>query len=182
MGSCSTNAVIPMLKILNNTFVIENGFMTSIHSYTNSQVLLDVEDSDLRRSRAAALNIIPTTTGATKMMDKVLPEIAGKIQGLAMRVPVANISIIDLTFTAKKSMSIEKIHDVFNKAARDDMKGVVSVNMEPLVSSDYMGNSHSVTIDGLLTRVQGNMGKMLGWYDNEWGYSERLKDFLMYVA
>ncbi len=179
LGSCTTNAIVPMLKVLNDAFGVQDGFMTTIHAYTNTQVLLDVEDSDLRRSRAAALNIIPTTTGATKMIDKILPELAGKIQGMAIRVPVAKVSIIDLTFNAQKAISVDAIHDAFKKAAKGSMKGIVDVTHEPLVSSDFAGNNHSVIIDGLLTDVQCNIAKVCGWYDNEWAYSVRMKDFLV---
>ena len=182
MGSCTTNAIVPMLKVLNDAFGVQDGFMTTIHSYTNTQVLIDVEDSDLRRSRAAALNIIPTTTGATKMIDKVLPELAGKMQGMAIRVPVAKVSIIDLTFNAEKSISVDAIHAAFKKVSKGTMQGIVDVSMEPLVSSDYSCSNYSVVIDGLLTRVQDHMGKVFGWYDNEWAYSVRLKDFLVYVS
>jgi len=182
LGSCTTNAFIPTLKVLNDTFSIENGFMTTVHAYTNTQVLLDVEDSDLRRSRAAALNIIPTTTGASKMLDKVLPELKGKVLATAMRVPVAKVSIIDLTFSTSKPITPESINAAFQKAASSHMAGIVSVSMEPLVSSDYSCSPFSVIIDGQLTKTVGkNMGQLFGWYDNEWGYSVRVMDFLLYV-
>lgn len=182
LGSCSTNAFIPTLKVLDDTFGIERGFMTSMHSYTNSQVLLDVEDSDLRRSRAAAINIIPTTTGASKMLDKVMPELKGKVKAVAIRVPIAKVSILDLTFITKKPISPESINETFSQAAQSNMQGIVSVSMEPLVSSDYTGSPFSVIIDGLLTKTIGNtMGQVFGWYDNEWGYSMRVMDFLLYV-
>jgi len=183
LGSCTTNAFIPMLKVLHDTFGIQQGFMTTIHAYTNSQVLLDVEDSDLRRSRAAALNIIPTTTGASKMLDKVMPELKGLVPAVAIRVPVGKCSLIDLNVRVKdQDLSIEKVHDAFIDAAHNRMKGIVLVTMEPLVSSDYSGCNYSVVIDGLMTDVQGSMIKIFGWYDNEWAYSERLKDFLCYVV
>lgn len=181
LGSCTTNAFIAMLKVLQNNCGIKEGFMTTIHAYTNTQVLLDVEDSDLRRSRAAALNIIPTTTGASKMLDKVMPELEGKISAVAIRVPVAKVSLIDLSFIANCTLTPEMLNDYFKKAAQGDMKGIVGYSDKPLVSSDYAGDSHSVVIDGELTATQGTMGKLFGWYDNEWGYSERLKDFLIYV-
>ncbi|MFC1841811.1 type I glyceraldehyde-3-phosphate dehydrogenase [Candidatus Dependentiae bacterium] len=178
LGSCTTNAIVPMLKILDDAFGIQNGFMTTIHAYTNTQVLLDVERKDLRRARAAALNIIPTTTGAMKVLCKVLPHLDGLVKGVAVRVPVGNVSLIDLVFVAKDQISKEKINKVFELKAERDLKGIVNVSHEPLVSCDYCGNSHSVVIDGLLTDVTGNVGKVFGWYDNEWGYSARLKDFL----
>lgn len=182
LGSCTTNAFITMLKILDDAFGIKNGFMTTIHAYTNTQVLLDVEASDLRRSRAAALNIIPTTTGASKMIGKLLPKLEGKIEAVAIRVPIAAVSLIDLTFVSKKKISPTLINNAFSKAAQKNMKGIVDVSIEPLVSSDYIGNPYSVVIDGLLTDTVKDLGKVFGWYDNEWGYSERLKDFLLYVA
>ncbi len=181
VGSCTTNAFIVMIKVLNDAFTIKEGFMTTIHSYTNTQVLLDVEDSDLRRSRAAALNIIPTTTGASKMLGKVLPELDGKVQSVSIRVPVAKVSLIDFSFVAEKQISAQKINDLFITAAEKSMKGILGLTMEPLVSSDFSCSDYSVIIDGLLTATQNDMGKVFGWYDNEWGYSVRLKDFLMYV-
>ncbi len=182
LGSCTTNAFATMLKVLDDAFGIKHGFMTTIHSYTNTQVLLDVECKDLRRSRAAALNIIPTTTGASKLIGKVLPHLDGKIQAVAVRVPVAIVSLIDLVFVTKKPITAVKINNVFVRAAENDMRNIVDVSMEPLVSSDYIGNPYSVVIDGLITDANKNMGKVFGWYDNEWGYSERLKDFLVYVS
>jgi len=183
LGSCTTNAIAPMLKILNDTFGVARGFMTTIHAYTNAQVLLDVERKDLRRARAAALNIIPTTTGATKIIGKIIPELDGFVEGVAVRVPVGKVSLIDLTFVSKRDMSIGKINNVFLQAAKEERyKNIVDISMEPLVSSDYSANDHSVVIDGLLTDVTGNVGKVFGWYDNEWGYSVRLKDFLVSVS
>ncbi len=182
LGSCTTNAFIPMVKVLHDAFHIKHGFMTTVHAYTNTQVLLDVEDSDLRRSRAAALNIIPTTTGASKMLGKIMPELEGLIPARAIRVPVAVVSLIDLTFVASKELSVEKIHGAYENAMKGRMKGVVNVVHEPLVSADFGGTNYSVEIDGLLTQVQDNLGKVFGWYDNEWGYSVRLKDFLVYAG
>lgn len=181
LGSCTTNALAPTLKVLNDTFGIENSFMTTVHAYTNSQVLLDVETKDLRRSRAAALNIIPTTTGATKVVAKVLPELAGRIDGCALRVPVAKVSLIDISFTSAKPISVPMINEAFHKAAcQGSMRSILGITNEPLVSSDFSGNPHSVIIDGLMTGTNGDhMGKVFGWYDNEWGYSVRLKDFLV---
>jgi len=182
LGSCTTNAIVPMLKILHDTLGVAHGFMTTIHAYTNTQVLLDVERKDLRRARAAALNIIPTTTGATQVVGKVLPELDGLVGGTAIRVPVAKVSLIDLTFVSKREVSAGKINNVFLDASKEEFKNIVDISMEPLVSSDYSANDHSVVIDGLLTDVTGNVGKVFGWYDNEWGYSVRLKDFLVNVS
>jgi len=179
LGSCTTWAFLPMLKVLNDKFAISNGFMTTIHAYTNTQILLDKEDSTIRRSRAAALNIIPTTTGATSALPKVLPELTGKIKARAMRVPVGIVSLIDLVATVEKKPTISEINQAYAEAAQKYMKGYVAISNEPLVSSDYKGNGYSVTIDGLSTDVISNTVKLLGWYDNEWGYSQRLKDFLL---
>ena len=177
LGSCTTNAIVPMLHILHTHFGVQSGFMTTIHAYTNTQVLLDVERKDLRRARAAALNIIPTTTGATEVIGTVLPELHGRIGGTAIRVPVGKVSLVDLAFVAIREISIGKINNVFLEAAKES-NHIVDISMEPLVSSDYSANNYSVVIDGLLTDVKGNVGKVFGWYDNEWGYSVRLKDFL----
>lgn len=181
LGSCTTNALAPLLKVLNDAFGIEHSFMTTIHAYTNSQVLLDVETKDLRRSRAAALNMIPTTTGASKVVTKVLPELTGKIDGCAIRVPVAIVSLIDLAFTTQKPISRPIINDVFMRASsQGKLKNILAFTSEPLVSGDFEGDSHSVTVDGLMTATNGDhFGKVYGWYDNEWGYSMRLKDFLV---
>lgn len=181
LGSCTTNAFMTTLKVIHDAFGIERGCMTTTHAYTNSQVLLDVDAKDLRFSRAAALNIIPSTTGASKMIDKIIPELSGKISAIAMRVPVGKVSLIDLVFESKKELSVSALHDAFKHAAETRMKNIVSLTMEPLVSSDFSGNDHSVIIDGLLTNVNGTMGQVFGWYDNEWGYSMRMVDFLQYI-
>lgn len=179
LGSCTTNAFIPMLKVIHDEFGIVNGFMTTVHAYTNSQVLLDVEGESLRLARAAALNIIPSTTGAAKMLAKVLPEIASAIKAASIRVPVGIVSLIDLTITTEKEISVAAINKAFDEAADDYLHTILAVSYEPLVSSDYRGSFHSVTIDALSTDVVGKTAKIMGWYDNEWGYSCRLKDFLM---
>ena len=180
LGSCTTNAFVTMLKVMHETFVVEHCTMTTIHAYTNSQVLLDVEDKDLRRSRAAALNIIPTTTGAMKMVAKVIPELAGKVEALSIRVPVAKVSLIDMTFTTQKPVTAQAINDAFMMSANGSLKNILDITMLPLVSCDYSGNSYSTTVDGLLTATCGDrIGKAFGWYDNEWGYSCRLRDFLV---
>lgn len=180
LGSCTTNAFIPMLKVLDDSFGINQGFMTTTHAYTNSQVLLDVEARDLRISRAAALNIIPTSTGASEMLDKVMPALGKKVISASLRVPVGKVSLIDLVVVLKKSVDRDAINKAFNLAAsQEPLKGIVVVTDQPLVSSDFSGSNASVTIDSLLTQAQGTLAKVNGWYDNEWGYSERLKDFLM---
>ncbi len=182
LGSCTTNAFVTMLKVLSDTCEIIEGFMTTIHAYTNTQVLLDVEGSDARRSRAAALNIIPTTTGASKMLKKIIPKLDGKIKAIAIRVPVAKVSLIDLVFRTESPITQEQINNYFKKASQGSLKGIVGYSDEPLVSSDYSGNNNSVVIDSLLTQAHGSMGKVFGWYDNEWGYSMRLVDFLVSVS
>jgi len=180
LGSCTSNAIIPMLKVLDDAFTVLHGFMTTIHAYTNTQVLLDVERKDLRKARAAALNIIPTSTGAAKVIGEILPSLNGLIGAQAIRVPIAAVSLIDFVFTAEEKISAEKINDAFTFASRvEPLKGILDISFEPLVSSDYIGNNFSVTVDGLMTDTKGNVGKVLGWYDNEWGYSERMKDFLL---
>lgn len=178
LGSCTTNAFIPMIKVIHDEFGIENGFMTTIHAYTNSQVLLDVEGQNIRLSRAAALNMIPSTTGAAKMLGKILPELGSVIKATSLRVPVGIVSLIDLTVNTKMEISSFTINRAFEDAAESSLKNILAVSHEPLVSSDYRGNFYSVTIDALSTEVVGKTAKIMGWYDNEWGYSCRLKDFL----
>ena len=182
LGSCTTNAFIPMLRVMHDAFTIVQGYMTTVHAYTNTQVLLDVETDDLRRSRAAALNIIPTSTGATSMLNKLLPELAGKIPATSIRVPVAKVSLIDLTLCTQRELTVDAMHAAFKNAIKGSMAGIIGLTMQPLVSSDFSGTPYSVVIDGLLTHAQGKVGKLFGWYDNEWGYSQRLKDFLYCVA
>lgn len=182
LGSCTTNAFLPLLKVLNDHLAIQAGFMTTVHAYTNSQVLIDVEHKDLRRSRAAALNIIPTTTGAAKLVDKIIPQLAGKIQAQAMRVPVAKVSIIDLTINTQTALTVDMVNELFKTASSGSLKGIMNISFEPLVSSDYSGNPYSVVVDGLMTQVIGTMANVYGWYDNEWGYSCRLKDFARFLA
>lgn len=182
LGSCTTNALIPTLKIVDDTFGIEYGCMTTVHAYTNTQVLLDVEGEDPRRSRAAALNIIPTSTGSATMITKILPHLDNRIQTTAIRVPVAVVSLIDLSFTAKKMVTIDSLNQAFAQA-KNSMPGIVAISNEPLVSADFKGNEHSVIIDTQLTAAVGtHMGKVFGWYDNEWAYSTRLKDFLRSIS
>lgn len=182
LGSCTTNACMAMLQVLHKSYQVKQGFMTTIHAYTNTQVLLDVEHKDLRRSRAAAINIIPTTTGAASMIGKIIPDLEGKIDAMAVRVPVAKVSLLEFTFTAEKAMTNDNLNDIFVAASEGSMKGIVGASNKPLVSSDYAGDSHSVVMDLDLTRANGTMGTLFGWYDNEWGYSSRVKDFLVYTA
>lgn len=182
LGSCTTNAFAPTLKVMHDLFGVTSCMMTTIHSYTNSQVLLDVEHKDIRRSRAAALNMIPTSTGAGTVILKVLPELTGCIKAMALRIPLAKVSLIDMTVTTKKPMTPELINQAFEDVAGGSMKSILGITMEPLVSSDFSGDPRSVVIDGLLTATCGDYtAKVCGWYDNEWGYSERLKDFLLHV-
>lgn len=179
LGSCTSNALLPMLKVVDEAFGIDQGCMTTVHAYTNTQVLLDVEGEDLRRSRAAALNIIPTSTGSSKMIGKILPHLHNRIQATAIRVPVAIVSLIDLTVTTKKEVTIEALHQAFSAAAQR-MPTIIDLCTQPLVSTDFKGNAHSIIIDTQLTSVSGtHMAKLFGWYDNEWAYSTRLKDFLI---
>ncbi|MBA3954141.1 type I glyceraldehyde-3-phosphate dehydrogenase [Candidatus Dependentiae bacterium] len=184
LGSCTTNALVTMLTALSENFDLAQVSMTTIHAYTNTQPLLDVDASvkDLRRGRAAALNIVPTTTGAMSLIERIMPHLAGKIMGGSLRVPVATVSLVDLTFTATKPVSVESINKAFEQASNTTLKHILGFTREPLVSSDYTGNNNSVTIDSLLTDAQDTTGKVFGWYDNEWGYSCRLKDFLLSIA
>jgi len=181
LGSCTTNAFVPTVKVIQDAFGIEQGYMTTVHAYTNTQVLLDVNNDDPRRARAAALNIVPTETGASKLIGKLMPALVGRMGATSIRVPVAKVSLIDLTFVSSKKLSIESINEAFAVAAKQGaMKNIVAITHEPLVSSDFSGDNHSVIIDGLMTDVcNEHMGKVFGWYDNEWGYSVRMKDFLL---
>lgn len=184
LGSCTTNALAPMLSIIDKVFGIEQAMMTTVHAYTNSQHLLDVDSTakDLRKDRAAALNIIPTSTGAMEVVGKIIPSIRGKITGTSLRVPVADVSLVDLQIQTTKSITKESINEAYSRAADTDLFGIVEFCEVPLVSSDFIGNPHSVIIDSELTQVLGNSAKIFGWYDNEWGYSNRLKDFLIFSS
>ncbi len=182
LASCTTNALVPMLKVLHDAFTIEQAFMTTVHAYTNTQVLIDVETDDPRRSRAAALNIIPTSTGAASVVEVIMPELKNKIELSSLRVPVATVSLIDLTVTTRTNATVQEINQAFTHAGAGQLKGILSVTNEPLVSSDYMGCDYSVVVDMPLTQASRNMSKTFGWYDNEWGYSMRLKDFLLHIA
>jgi glyceraldehyde 3-phosphate dehydrogenase len=181
-GSCTTNCLSVTAKVLSQNFGIVAGFMNTVHSYTNDQVILDVVHKDLRRARAAALNIIPTTTGAAKAINLVLPELKGKLNGFALRVPTPTVSVVDLTVTLEKPETADQINGAYKRAAEEELKGYLGYSDEPLVSTDYKGDPRSGIIDGLSTMVVGNMVKVLSWYDNEWGYSCRVADLVAYMA
>ena len=182
-ASCTTNCVAPMARVLHDSFGIEHALMSTIHSYTNDQRILDQVHSDLRRARAAAVNLIPTTTGAARAVTIVIPELAGRIDGMAYRVPTITVSVTDLTLTLSKKATAGDINDAFKAAAAGPLAGIVGFSDEPLVSSDYKGNPNSVTIDGLTTTVVGDsFAKVLGWYDNEWGYACRTADLAALMA
>jgi glyceraldehyde 3-phosphate dehydrogenase len=183
MGSCTTNCLAPIAKVLDEEFGIVKGFMTTIHSYTNDQRILDLAHKDLRRSRAAAINIIPTTTGAAKTVEKCLPQLKGKLDGLALRVPTPTVSIVDFVCEVKKETSTEEINYFLKKRSeKKDLQGILGVEDAPLVSSDYKGNSYSAVVDALSTMVQGNLVKVLVWYDNEYGYACRLAEFAEHIG
>ncbi len=175
-ASCTTNCLSPMVKVLDDAFGLKRGLMTTIHGYTSDQRIQDAPHSDLRRARAAAVNIIPTTTGAAKAVGLVLPHLAGKLDGFALRVPVPDGSITDLTAELGQDTNIDEVNALFKAAANGSMKGVLQYSEEPLVSSDIVGNPHSCIYDAPLTMVSGNIVKVVGWYDNEWGYSNRAVD------
>ena len=175
-ASCTTNCLAPIAKILNDAFGIEHGLMTTIHSYTNDQAILDMPHSDLRRARSAAINQIPTTTGAAKAVGKVLPELQGKLDGVAIRVPTATGSLVDLVATLKQKISTKEVNEAVRQAAAGSLKGIVEYTEDPIVSSDIIHNSHSSIFDGLSTMVIGQTVKIFSWYDNEWGYSNRVVD------
>jgi glyceraldehyde 3-phosphate dehydrogenase len=181
-ASCTTNCLAPAAKVVNDLYGIEKAFMTTIHSYTNDQKILDLPHSDLRRARAAAVNIIPTSTGAAKAVSLVIPELEGKFDGMAVRVPTPTGSLVDFVATVEKTPSKEELIAAFEEAAGGRMKGVLAVSHEPLVSNDYIGNSYSSTIDALSTDVSGNLVKVITWYDNEWGYSCRTADLTKFVG
>lgn len=182
-ASCTTNCLAPFAKVINDKFGIVRGLMTTVHSYTNDQQILDLPHKDLRRARAAAENIIPTSTGAAKAVALVLPELKGKLNGFAMRVPTPNVSVVDLVVELKADVTVEDVNNALKEAANGPLKGILGYSEEPLVSSDYNGNPASSTIDALSTMVlEGNMVKVVSWYDNEWGYSNRVVDLCHYVA
>jgi len=182
-ASCTTNCLAPVAKVLNDSFGIEYGLMTTVHAYTNDQVILDFPHKDLRRARAAALAIIPTTTGAAKAVALVLPELKGKVHGMALRVPVPDVSLVDLTVILSKAATVEQVNAAFREAAAGPLKGILGVSDEPLVSADYLHEPQSTVVDLLSTMAVGErFMKVLAWYDNEWGYSCRVVDLVDYVA
>ena len=182
MASCTTNCLAPMVKVLHDNFGVERGFITTVHAYTNDQRVLDApHKKDFRRARACNLSIIPTTTGAAKAIGLVLPELSGKLNGMALRVPVHDASITDLVAVLKTEVSRDDVNEAYKEASRSELKGILEYTEEPVVSIDIVGNPHSCIIDGLSTMANGNLVKVLGWYDNEWGYCNRLVDLLLYM-
>jgi glyceraldehyde 3-phosphate dehydrogenase len=173
-ASCTTNCVAPVVKVLHDNFGVESGFMTTIHAYTNDQQILDKAHKDIRRARAAALSIIPTTSGATTATGEVIPELRGKLDGMAMRVPVPTSSVVDFVGVLKTKATVDQVNSAFREAAEGRLKGILDYTEEPLVSCDYIHNPYSAVVDGLSTMVNGSLVKVLAWYDNEWGYSCRL--------
>ena len=182
-ASCTTNCIAPVVKVLHQNFGIVRGFMTTVHSYTNDQKILDVFHNDLRRARAAAMNIIPTTTGAARVVGAVIPELQGKLDGIAMRVPTPSVSVVDFVANLNRAVDSNEVNEAFRKAAEGELKGILDYSDEPLVSMDFKGNPASSIFDALTTMVIDNtMVKVLSWYDNEWGYSCRIADLVNYVA
>jgi len=181
-ASCTTNCLAPVVKVILETCGIVSGIMTTIHSYTGDQVILDKPHKDLRRARAAALSMIPTSTGAAKALKLVIPESSGKLDGFAIRVPTPNVSIVDLTFIAEKTITAEALNAAFKAAAEGELKGILGYDENLLVSSDFKGDPRSSILDAPLTKVVGNSVKVLSWYDNEWGYSNRVVDLISFLA
>ena len=182
-ASCTTNCLAPVAKVLNDNFKIERGFMTTIHSYTTDQRLLDNSHKDLRRARAATNSMIPTTTGATKSLGDVIPELKGKVEGISIRVPTPNVSLVEFVFNSNKNLTVNTINDSFIKASKSNLKNILSVNTKPLVSSDFNHNPHSAIVDLSLTKVVENkMAKVSAWYDNEWGFACRMCDLANYFG
>ncbi|MEJ2182643.1 MAG: type I glyceraldehyde-3-phosphate dehydrogenase [Nitrospirota bacterium] len=181
-ASCTTNCLAPLAKVLHTEFGIARGLMTTIHSYTNDQRILDLPHKDLRRARAAALSMIPTTTGAARAVGLVLPELKGRLDGMAIRVPTPNVSVVDLVAELDKDVTAEDVNGALKRAAEGPLQGILAYTEEPVVSVDFNGNDHSSIVDASVTRViEGRMVKVLSWYDNEWGYSSRLRDLILYV-
>lgn len=182
-ASCTTNCLAPVAKVIHDTFGIKNALMNTIHSYTNDQQLLDLPHKDLRRARAAALSMIPTSTGAAKAVALVIPDLKGKFEGISVRVPTPNVSLVDVVINVEKNTSVEEVNQALKDAANGPMKGILAFSEEPLVSIDFKGNSHSSIVDAENTKVIGDTCiKILSWYDNEWGYSCRVRDLVKYVA
>ena len=181
-ASCTTNCLAPIVKVIHDTFTIQSGIMTTIHSYTNDQVILDTPHKDLRRARAAALSMIPSSTGAAKALKLVIPEMDGKLDGFSMRVPTPNVSVVDLTFVSEKPIDVASVNAALKSASEGAMKGILGYTTEELVSTDFRGNPLSSIVDSKLTKVVGKMGKIISWYDNEWGYSSRVKDLILFLV
>jgi glyceraldehyde 3-phosphate dehydrogenase len=181
-ASCTTNCLAPVAKVLHEKFGVVSGLMTTIHSYTNDQQILDLPHKDLRRARAAALSMIPTTTGAAKALKEVLPVMAGKLDGMAIRVPTPNVSLVDLTARLEKAADARTVNEAFRAAAAGPLRGILQVVDEPLVSCDYNGDRHSASVDAALTTAIADQVKVMAWYDNEMGYSQRLFDLAKFVA
>jgi glyceraldehyde 3-phosphate dehydrogenase len=182
-ASCTTNCLAPVAKVIDETFGIKQGWMTTVHAYTNDQNLLDLPHKDLRRARAAALSIIPTTTGAAAAVGEVLPQLKGKLDGIALRVPTPNVSVVDLNVSVQKPATAETMNAAFKAAADGPLKGIMEYVTAPLVSIDFRGNPHSAMVDAAYTKVMGtDFVKVLAWYDNEWGYSSRCVDLIRYMA
>jgi len=182
-GSCTTNCLVPMAKVLHDSFGVERGMMTTVHAYTADQKLQDLPHKDLRRARAAADNVIPTSTGANRAVAEVLPELSGRFQGMAFRVPLLDVSVVDLTVQLQRSTTAEEINAAFDEAAGGSLRGILAVSHEELVSSDFKGNPHSSIVDAPLTLMQGSdWAKVVSWYDNEWGFSCRMVDLITFMA
>ncbi|HVD01339.1 MAG TPA: type I glyceraldehyde-3-phosphate dehydrogenase [Candidatus Dormibacteraeota bacterium] len=182
-GSCTTNCLVPVVKVLHDAFGIERGMMTTVHAYTADQKLQDLPHKDLRRARAAADNIIPTSTGANRAVSEVLPELKGKFQGMAFRVPLLDVSVVDLTVQLSRTATVESINGAFDEAAGGSLKGILAVSHDELVSSDFKNNPHSSIVDAPLTLMQGDdWAKVVSWYDNEWGFSCRMVDLIAFLA
>jgi glyceraldehyde 3-phosphate dehydrogenase len=181
-ASCTTNCLAPVVKVLHETFGIVSGIMTTIHSYTNDQVILDFPHKDLRRARAAAINMIPSSTGAAKALKLVIPDMAGKLDGFAIRVPTPNVSVVDLTFISEKPATVQSVNEALKKASESALKGILGYESGELVSSDFKGDARSSIVDAPLTKVVGSAVKVISWYDNEWGYSNRVRDLILFLA
>ena len=181
-ASCTTNCVVPMVKVLHDTFGIERGFMTTVHAYTGDQVILDFPHKDLRRARSAAVNTIPTSTGAAKAASLAIPELKGKLDGISLRVPVEDGSLTDLAVVLGREVTVEEVNDAFRQAAEGPFKGIIRYSTDPIVSRDIVGDDASCIFDSPLTKANGNLVKVFGWYDNEWGYSKRLVDLTVLVG
>jgi glyceraldehyde 3-phosphate dehydrogenase len=181
-ASCTTNCLAPVVKVLHKEFGLVSGIMTTIHSYTNDQVILDFPHKDLRRARAAAINLIPSSTGAAKALKLVIPEMAGKLDGFAIRVPTPNVSVVDLTFISEKPVTADAVNAALKKAADGELKGILGYEAGELVSNDFKGDARSSIVDAPLTKVVGQSVKVISWYDNEWGYSNRVRDLILFLT